>query len=236
LKLGLLSDAHGNPFGLQACISELRKLGAADIYFLGDAVGYFPLAEEVIAALRQQQIPCLLGNHDAMLCGVLPLDPIKDLVYGLGELAQRLDPATKEEISRWPVRRVVEIDGRRVLLVHGSPRDELNEYIYPNTDLSWFGSIQTDAVFMGHTHIPFIRRKDDILVVNVGSCGLPRDIGNQAACALFDTQSGDVDILRIPFDTARLLAAASRRGKVADQVVRCLSRRRLDTYEGEPHQ
>ena len=236
MKLGFVSDAHGNPFGLQVCIDGLRMRGAGQIFFLGDAIGYFPLAEEVLAILEHEKLPCLLGNHDAMLCGTLPLDPVKDRIYGINDVAQRLDPATKAEISRWPVRRVIECDGLRVLLVHGSPRDELNEYIYPDTDITWFASVKADAVFMGHTHIPFTQKLNDVLVVNVGSCGLPRDIGNSAACALFDTQSGNAEILRIPFDTGQLLAAARRRGKVADQVVRCLSRTRLKTYEGEPHQ
>ena len=221
---------------MQACISELQKHRVGKIYFLGDAVGYFPLADEIVTILRHHEIPCLLGNHDAMLCGMLPLDPAKDRIYGLEALARRLDPALKEEISRWPTRRVVDIDGKRLLLVHGSPRDDLNEYIYPNTDLSWAASIEADAVFMGHTHIPFIRPTNGVLIVNVGSCGLPRDIGNRAACAVFDTQTGNAEILRIPFDTDQLLAAARLRGKVADQVVRCLRRRRLETYEGEPHQ
>ncbi|MEO7728978.1 MAG: metallophosphoesterase family protein [Burkholderiales bacterium] len=236
LKVGFVSDAHGNPLGLQGCISELHTRGAELIYFLGDAVGYFPLAIEVIEILRRHDIPCLLGNHDAMLCGLLPLDAGKDRVYGLSELAQRMDPVTREQVSKWPTRRRLEIGGRRLLLVHGSPRDELSEYIYPDTEASWFGSIDADAVFMGHTHIPFAKKFGHVLAVNVGSCGLPRDIGNQAACALFDTHGNSVEIIRIPFDTVQLLAMARARGKVADQVVRCLERRRLQSYAGEPHE
>lgn len=235
MKLGFVSDAHGNSFGLQKCISELRER-VERIYFLGDAVGYFPLAQEVFSLLQQNNVACQLGNHDAMLCGLLSLDSSKDRVYGLGSLREELDPGVIAEISRWPKRRELEIDGCRLLLVHGSPRDELSEYVYPDSDLDCLSSADADAVFMGHTHIPFIRRTNSTLAVNVGSCGLPRDIGNMASCSIFDTQSGNAEILRFAFDTAQLLAASQPRGKVADQVLRCLERRRLEKHYGEPHE
>ena len=48
MKIGLLSDAHGNPDGLANCISVLRSRGAERLFFLGDAVGYLPRWLEVL--------------------------------------------------------------------------------------------------------------------------------------------------------------------------------------------
>lgn len=236
MKLGFVSDAHGNPFGLQICINELRNRGVERIYFLGDAVGYLPLAMEVIELLKLNDIVCQLGNHDAMLCGLLSLDASKDRIYGLGNLMKRLDPNIIAEISQWPRRRNIVIDDCKLLLVHGSPRNELTEYVYPDTDLGWLASTNADAVFMGHTHIPFVRHSGSTLAVNVGSCGLPRDIGNKASCSIFDTQTGSADILRLSFDTAQVVAASHSRGKITSPVLRCLNRRRLGTHAGEPHE
>ena len=43
MKIGVVSDAHGNPYGLKTCIDFLRvRAQVARIYFLGDAVGYLP--------------------------------------------------------------------------------------------------------------------------------------------------------------------------------------------------
>jgi hypothetical protein len=69
-SIGFVSDAHGNPYGLQACVDALRERGAGTLYFLGDAVGYLPLAEEVLAILAREGATCQLGNHEAMLCGL----------------------------------------------------------------------------------------------------------------------------------------------------------------------
>lgn len=236
MKIGFLSDAHGNPFGLQGCIRALRARGAEQIFFLGDAVGYFPLVEEVLSVLISEKIPCQMGNHDAMFCGRLPLDSIKDRTYNLGELARRISPELKRHIAEWPLSRRIKVSDFEILLVHGSPRDELSEYIYPDSDLSQFVAINVNAVLLGHTHIPFVKKAGDVLVINVGSCGLPRDIGNQAACALLDTDSRTGEILRAPFDAGKLLSESRLRGTVAKAVERCLDRRKLSRFKGEPHQ
>ena len=41
---------------------------------------------------------------------------------------------------------------------------------------------------MGHTHIPLIRRVGDILVLNPGSCGQPRDYNPMPSYAVVELQ------------------------------------------------
>ena len=58
-------------------------------------------------------------------------------------------------------------------------------------------------------------------VVNVGSTGLPRDDGRFGSCALVDTESGDVEILRVPLPLDEIRA----RYKVeAGPVFECMNR------------
>ncbi len=40
MKIGVLSDAHGNPDGLKMCIDFFIQKKVGKIYFLGDAIGY----------------------------------------------------------------------------------------------------------------------------------------------------------------------------------------------------
>jgi predicted phosphodiesterase len=91
-------------------------------------------------------------------------------------------------------------------MVHGSPWDPLQGYIYPDADLSPFRALPYDFVFMGNTHRPFIKKLGKITVVNVGSCGLPRDRGDLASCAVFDAGSGRCSVHRIAFDPSAVLA------------------------------
>jgi len=92
VMIGLLSDAHGNPLGLRSCLAALRAAGAAQVYFLGDAVGYLPGEAEVIEILRSEGVICQRGNHEGMLLGDLDLDPGRDRVYGLAAVRERMPP------------------------------------------------------------------------------------------------------------------------------------------------
>ena len=81
MKIGFISDAHGNPYSLKLCLERLNFMGVDEIVFLGDAAGYFPQTNEVIELLQAFSCTCLLGNHDAMLIGKIPVDAKKDGVY-----------------------------------------------------------------------------------------------------------------------------------------------------------
>ena len=224
---GVLSDAHGNPLGLAAALDALQEAGAATIFFLGDAVGYLPLETAVIEALERVDAISVSGNHDAMLTGRLPLDPMKEPVYGLRAAAERLEPRLLRIVAGWPKR--LDLDDPAghgtVLMVHGGPDDPWRQYIYPDSDLSALELHGYKAVFLGQTHHPFVRRSGGVLVVNVGSCGLPRDVGNMAACALYDPVRNEAEILRAQFDTEAVLTAAENVGQVAEMVRSCLNRR-----------
>jgi len=228
MVIGLLSDAHGNPLGLRSCLAALRAAGAAQVYFLGDAVGYLPGEAEVIEILRSEGVICQRGNHEGMLLGDLDLDPGRDRVYGLAAVRERMPPEVGAVLAGWPDVREVTLAGRRLLLVHGSPRDHLREYVYPDSDISWIAALGYDAVFMGNTHRPFAARRGPALVANVGSCGLPRDQGNLAACAIYDPAAHDCRVLRVP------MAAAEVTGQFAEPVsglvAECLARRTAEPF------
>jgi predicted phosphodiesterase len=228
MLIGLLSDAHGNPLGLRSCLAALRAAGASQVYFLGDAVGYLPGEAEVIDILLAQGVVCQRGNHEAMLLGDLDLDPGRDRAYGLAAVARRMPPRVRAVLAGWPDAREIELAGRRLLLVHGSPRDHLTGYVYPDSDIDWIGALGYDAVFMGNTHRPFAARCGAALVANVGSCGLPRDQGNLAACAVYEPAANECQVLRVPMDAAAVTAQFAE--PVSDLVAECLSRRAVHPF------
>ena len=223
--LGFVSDAHGNALGLRRCVDALRRRGAHDIYFLGDAVGYLPGERAVLDLLAAEGIACQQGNHEAMLLGDLPLDPVRDEAYRLNAARDRLSADDLAAIRSWPRTRDVEADGRRLLLVHGSPADPLRDYVYPDSDLTPFAGLPYQAVMLGNTHRPFVAPSGEVLVVNVGSCGLPRDRGDLAACATYDTRTGTAEILRVPVPAADVLAQFAGGGSAVHPSVNgCLHR------------
>lgn len=196
--LGLLSDAHGNLAAFDRGLALLRQLGASEIHFLGDAVGYIPTIA-VLERLRSEDIPCVMGNHEAMmLSGGLATD--KEAAYRLAEIAALLPDGWRDWIATWPRQRELVVNDRRLLFLHGSPTDPTFGYVYPDTDLAPFAGTPADAVFMGNTHRPFIRAAGGVQFINIGSAGLPRDHAAWGSVCLYDPAAHKTRILRYPID------------------------------------
>ena len=64
MKLGLISDIHGDPVALELAWAHLTLMGADRIVCAGDLVGYGPFPDRVAAFLQDHQVPAVRGNHD----------------------------------------------------------------------------------------------------------------------------------------------------------------------------
>lgn len=222
MLIGVFSDAHGHVEAFDLAESLLRRHGASELYFLGDAVGYIPSLKVVRRLQAAPEILPLLGNHESMLLANKTGDAKRAVVYRLDEIRTRLELDQIAFLRTLPQSRRVDFDGLRVLFVHGSPLDPTYGYVYPDTDLGPFAGIDADVIFMGHTHHPFVRMAFGCLFVNVGSCGLPRDEDPRGCAVLFDTNRCETTILRysIAASSTTLLEGCS----VAPSVARCLKR------------
>ena len=60
----IFGDIHGNLPALEAVLSDIDQRGLAPLYCLGDLVGYGTFPNEVISAIRERNIPTLMGNYD----------------------------------------------------------------------------------------------------------------------------------------------------------------------------
>ena len=88
-----------------------------------------------------------------------------------------LEDDKKEYLKNLPPQCELEVEGVKILLVHGSPRRN-NEDILPNQPLDKieeiFENVDADLIFCGHTHLPCgYQTESKKTVVNVGSVGRP---------------------------------------------------------------
>ena len=226
MKLGLLSDAHGNLIGTKKCLEFLISKRVDHLFFLGDAVGYYPDAKPTLDLLVDSKVSMLIGNHDAMMLGNLDYELSRETVYRLKGLKSLIGDRNLKLLSNLAPMKELEFDGRSLLLVHGSPWNPMLGYVYPDSDLSAFEEMSYDCVFMGHTHRPFISNN----AVNVGSCGLPRDVGNLLCCCIYDSEENEAKIFRIPID--RDLLRSEYETQVDSVVMECLDRE-AEEYCGE---
>jgi predicted phosphodiesterase len=87
-------------------------------------------------------------------------------------------------LRQLPAQIPLQLNGLRVLLVHGSPR-KINEYLFadrPDATLErLLDMTEADVLVCGHTHIPYHRiLPSGRHVVNAGSVGKPKDGNPQA--------------------------------------------------------
>jgi putative phosphoesterase len=205
MKIGVISDIHGNIRALNPCLDFLRGERTDRIIFLGDAIGYMPFGVEVLSRLKAEGIECVKGNHEAMLTGMLPIKEQNKDIYKLSEQKNKLSAELINFIQSWDESICTEADGRKYFFVHGSPDDHLNGYVYPDSDLSLFKNTEWDVVVMGHTHYPFLREEYGKVFVNPGSVGLPRDTGNISSFAVIETAPFTVKHYRMEFDVDQVL-------------------------------
>ena len=67
MRFGLISDIHGNLQALDLVLAELGKTPVDALVCLGDVASLGPQPRQVLARLRQLQIPVVMGNHDNYL-------------------------------------------------------------------------------------------------------------------------------------------------------------------------
>ncbi|HEY9852758.1 MAG TPA: metallophosphoesterase family protein [Leptolyngbyaceae cyanobacterium] len=132
-KIAIISDIHGNLPGLQAVMADIEACGCNRIICLGDLVDGGNYNNEVVRFIKDNQIPCVRGNHDEW----------NDL-----ELAQDV----REFINCLPVE-IIELD---TIYTHISPRVKKNNISNPIEAWNVFNELPYRIIFVGHVHVPLI--------------------------------------------------------------------------------
>ncbi|MCJ7479402.1 MAG: YfcE family phosphodiesterase [Candidatus Nanohaloarchaeota archaeon QJJ-7] len=201
----VLSDIHGNLPALEAVRADAGSL--EDAFFCGDLVGYYPWPDEVVDVARKKDFIGVRGNHDEAL--------VIGSSFGFGGEAGEAIQWSKGEVSdrnlryleALPYTRSEKFQGKDVLIAHGSPRQPIEEYIYPERVNEQFLERQTfdpEVLLLGHTHVPFVKEVGDALVINPGSVGQPRDGDPRASYAELDLKAMDAEIHRVEYDIGRV--------------------------------
>ncbi len=63
----VIGDVHGHYDGLCHLLEFCNLTSEDSLYFLGDAIDRGPKSAQVVKLIRENQYPCLMGNHEVML-------------------------------------------------------------------------------------------------------------------------------------------------------------------------
>ena len=221
MRVAVLSDIHSNIVALDAVLSHAGEVDA--IWHLGDVVGYGPEPDAVVARLQERAATGVRGNHDAAAIGGREIEWFNPEARAAAEWTRdTMSAASRAWLSALPERRIVD----DMLLVHGSPRDPLREYVTDRTAAEDNMAVQeTQHALHGHTHVPVAwmatpdrvaliqpRGSDAIALgvyralINPGSVGQPRDGDARASYMVLDQEADRVTWHRVAYDIDRVQA------------------------------
>ncbi|MFB6091925.1 MAG: metallophosphoesterase [Haloquadratum sp.] len=208
MQVAVISDIHANKVALDAVLSDLPSVDAT--VCAGDVVGYNPWPAECVAAVRERDVPTVMGNHDRAVASGTAFRFNSMAAAGVEHAREELDDDALAWLADLPDERAV-LDGR-VKLVHGHP-DDPDRYTYPE-EYSPAMLDDEDVLVTGHTHVQGHEVFDEGVVMNPGSVGQPRDDDPRAAYALvdLDAEPPTVDERRVEYDIDAVMAAVRDAG------------------------
>lgn len=215
MRIALFGDIHSNLEALQSVLADAQIQGCTHRICLGDVVGYGADPVACIETVRALDCPVIKGNHDEQAA-------MSGWYTGFTELADKAIRWTRTQLSdndkEWlrslRLQRVI----RDFTVVHATlDTPHKWEYIVtPGDAAASFTYQHTPVCFYGHTHEPVLFRSgvtvkkqgfDKIrlqpgarYMINIGSVGQPRDEDWRAAYVIYDPDTMDVELRRIPYD------------------------------------
>lgn len=216
LRIGVITDAHGNLPALRAALAALDDEGVDELYHTGDAVGIGPYPAECMDVLRNRPgMRLLMGNHDEWFAFGLPHPRAPWMSEGEEAhhhwVHAQLDPALRAEVAAWPYAWTVRHQGVEVELLHYPRNASTGAFLSPAelddpaARAGVFGERRAAAVLFGHDH----RRWDAGTrprLVSPGALGCSATPHARYAVVELSDAGCEVHLRAVPYDAAELLA------------------------------
>ena len=228
MRIGVISDIHGNSIALDAVLRRIEKDKLDEVVCLGDLAFKGPSPSECVRTIKSLGIPCIFGNTDLYLLSVVDgLKPTHSIAYkpNVAEIpylqwhTSRMSSSDIDFLSQLPFEYRLEVDGQQLLFVHGAPQDCFSA-IQPTDSLEQLDNAtqkaDADWIFMGHIHRPFVFKHLYVMLVNAGAIGFSLDRDWRASYCIVDTSTKSVCLNRIEYDIADSV-------RVAKEVDFCFS-------------
>lgn len=247
MRLGLVSDVHGNRVALEAVVADGRAQGVAAWWALGDLAAIGPEPAETLELLAD--LPGLVatrGNTERyVLTGSRPpptraeaaADPVlmdrlveveSSFSWTRGALAAG---GWLDWLAALPLEaRCTLPDGTRLLGVHASPDRDDGPGITPDRPEAHLAAdlagAEAEIVATGHTHQPTDRRVGAVRAVNLGSVSNPVTSDLRAAYVVVDADRHGHRLAhrRVPYDHDEVVRRLAASGHTAAEWIASFQR------------
>lgn len=227
MKIAVLSDIHGNMQALERVLEDIKTNGCDKVFCLGDLAMAGPEPQKVIDFVEKQPTWTVIqGNTDKMIADFTP-EILKNtekafpvMGHALADDVLFLSDDAKNFLKNLSPQKELNVDGVKVLLVHGSPRRN-NEDILPDMPLEKVEEIiegtDADLIFCGHTHVPAgYQTTKKQTVVNVGSVGRPMTPDAKSCYCIAEFNNGEFTLEHRLLDYNREEAAKIMQSRAFD--------------------
>jgi diadenosine tetraphosphatase ApaH/serine/threonine PP2A family protein phosphatase len=235
-RVALFGGVYSNHLALAATLEDAAREGVDEAVCLGDLGAFGPHPDLACEIVRRSGIPVIQGNYDHSLGHGLPdcccgyTDPRDNAFAALSYryTYRHTDPAHRAWMRELPAEIRVALQGREVLLCHGSPR-RTNEFLWESACsdafLVWLlDACGADTLCVTHTGLPWSRElAGGRRVVNVGAIGRPANDGDTRvvyAILTADEEGGapNVEWRKVAYDH-RALASEMRAERLPEEFV-----------------
>lgn len=208
-KIGVISDVHGNLQALQKALDFLNKQQCEQIIHTGDVVDIGANCKECLQLLLQNNVLCLLGNHDRDFVannarhGSLSHVSARHKRFVFNSLQ-----GFEHVVEKFPTSHTAILGGKKVLFQHYCfSKNPQSGYLfapienYPTAAKfdEMYGECDFDAVFFGHKHEP-CDKIGKRLYVDVGSVGCHPEPLATGIVITYDDAQFRYDRFAIPYN------------------------------------
>lgn len=208
MRIAIISDIHGNQLALEAVLRDLAEQPRCDqLVIAGDLCLNGPRPREVLELVQNLRCPVIQGNVDVATVSQAPEKGEKKR-GAVGWTREQIGEAGIAYLAALPFSyRVSNAGGRDLLIVHANPLN-LEDALFPNAEDEELERLlgeldaQVGALVFGHLHIAYARHWRGLLLVDVASCGAPRDDDRRAAYGIltWQTDGWQAEIRRVDYD------------------------------------
>lgn len=196
VKVGIISDIHGNFEALKSVMEDLKGYDLDALVCLGDLVGFGPHPSEVVGLVQELGIPTVKGNHDEAVCNGCSLDKFvfksieeRDYVRQSLECTVRdLGQNDLTYLRGLPYQLEIQCDSSSILFLHSIP--DIRSYPSIEDIESFIDNTTSKYVFYGHTHRHHMYIYKGNAVINVGSVGKPKHGNPMASFCIAEFDQG----------------------------------------------
>lgn len=208
MRVAIIADIHGNLLAFEAVLQDLGQQSPVDhLVIAGDLCLNGPCPRQVMERVQGLNCPVIQGNTDM---------EIVTQAQGKSEKKRTTAAWTREQIGEQGLEYLAMLpfshtitppDGSDLLIVHANPLN-LEDAIFPNASDEELERLtsgldgKVSVLAFGHLHIAYTRQWRELLLVDTGSCGIPRDEDHRASYAILSWHPGrwEAEIHRVAYD------------------------------------